>query len=136
MVNKCDVHFGSLQYIISAQKKRFAGIVIGLFTEEEGLVMCPPLSRTDRFVKGDRVVVISRNVPENKMATVVKKDAAARKAVRKMLASTNNAKSQPDIQEEEHQPEVSHKPKSESESAAVDEKTPVVEDVGDDDILV
>ena len=36
------------------------GVVMGVYTVDEGLVMAPPLSRKDKFVKGDRVIVCRR----------------------------------------------------------------------------
>lgn len=62
LVNGNDVSFGTLQHIISAHPSMESGVMLGLFLEEGGLVMLPPLSRKTRFVKGDRLVVCARQL--------------------------------------------------------------------------
>ena len=62
LVNGTDVSFATLQHIISAHPSMESGVMLGLFLEEEGLVMLPPLSRKVRFVKGDRLVVCARQM--------------------------------------------------------------------------
>ena len=72
LVNGNDVSFGTLQHIIPAHPSMESGVILGLFLEEEGLVMLPPLSRKIRFVKGDRLVVCVRQMRADEPQTRAK----------------------------------------------------------------